>query len=195
MRGKNKCKILKEIRQKIAEENDIPYVTRECTYQGECSGTCPKCEAELRYLEQQLEKRQRLGKRVTVAALAASLMTGLTACPEDLPLPKTSELSGDVPHIETTTACENTPSETPGIIESETGQTELVELEGLLPSESEETEETAELIGEITSEPETDSGTEIAGAPPAPEDYYVLEGDVAYLPDETVEYFTQESDG
>ena len=80
MKGKNKCKILKEIRQRIADENDIPYVTRECTYQGECRGTCPKCEAELRYLEQELEKRRRLGKTVAVAAVAAGLSLSLTAC-------------------------------------------------------------------------------------------------------------------
>ena len=48
MRGRQKCKILKEIRQRIADENDIPYVTRECSYQGECTGTCPRCESELR---------------------------------------------------------------------------------------------------------------------------------------------------
>ena len=80
MKGKNKCKILKEIRQKIADENDIPYVTRECTYQGDCRGTCPKCEAELRYLEQELEKRRRLGKTVAVAAVAATLSLGLAGC-------------------------------------------------------------------------------------------------------------------
>ena len=80
MKGKNKCKILKEIRQKIADENDIPYVTRECTYQGDCRGTCPKCEAELRYLEQELEKRRRLGKTVAVAAVAAGLSLSLAAC-------------------------------------------------------------------------------------------------------------------
>ena len=80
MKGRNKCKILKEIRQKIADENDIPYVTRECTYQGDCLGTCPKCEAELRYLEQELEKRRSLGKTVAVAAVAASLAVSLTAC-------------------------------------------------------------------------------------------------------------------
>ena len=68
MRGKDKCKILKEIRQRIADENDIPYVTRECSYHGECTGTCPRCESELRYLEQQLERRRSLGKRVSVAA-------------------------------------------------------------------------------------------------------------------------------
>lgn len=84
MFGKNKCKILKEIRQKIADENDIPFVTRECSYQGECSGTCPKCEQELRYLEQQLYRRQRLGKAVVVTALCAGMSLGVTACdPKD----------------------------------------------------------------------------------------------------------------
>ena len=80
MLGKNKCRILKEIRQKIADENDIPYVTRECTYQGECSGTCPRCEQELRYLEQQLAQRQRLGKKVAVTALCASLALTVSGC-------------------------------------------------------------------------------------------------------------------
>ena len=63
MIGKKKCRILKEIRQKIADENDIPYVTQECRFQGECSGTCPKCESELRYLEKQLAARAAAGKR------------------------------------------------------------------------------------------------------------------------------------
>ena len=47
MRGKQKCKILKEIRQRIADENDIPFVTRECSFQGECTGTCPRCESDI----------------------------------------------------------------------------------------------------------------------------------------------------
>ena len=58
MLGKRKCKILKEIRQRIADANDIEYVTRECEFQGECRGTCPRCEAEVRYLEEQLERRR-----------------------------------------------------------------------------------------------------------------------------------------
>ena len=58
MSGKNKCKILKQIRQKIAQENDIAYVTSECKYQGECSGTCPKCEAEAEALSRALERRR-----------------------------------------------------------------------------------------------------------------------------------------
>ena len=80
MNGKSKCKILKQIRQKIADENDIAYVTSECQYQGECSGTCPKCEAEVRYLEKELEKRRRLGKAIAVAGIAAALMVGSSGC-------------------------------------------------------------------------------------------------------------------
>ena len=80
MLGKQKCKILKEIRQKIADENDIPYVTRECTHQGNCSGTCPKCESELRYLENQLRIRSSLGKKIKVAALCAGMALTAAGC-------------------------------------------------------------------------------------------------------------------
>ena len=73
-RGKQTCKILKEIRKQIAAENDIELVIEECTYQGDCLGTCPKCEAEVRYLEHELEKRQRLGKAAVVAGLSVGLL-------------------------------------------------------------------------------------------------------------------------
>ena len=49
-------------------------VIEECTYQGDCLGTCPKCEAEVRYLERELEKRQRLGKAAVVAGLSVGLL-------------------------------------------------------------------------------------------------------------------------
>ena len=73
-RGKQTCKILKEIRKQIAAENDIEFVTSECTYKGDCLGTCPKCEAEVRYLERELEKRQRMGKAAVVAGLSVGLL-------------------------------------------------------------------------------------------------------------------------
>ena len=79
-RGKQTCKILKEIRKQIAAENDIELVISECTYQGDCLGTCPKCEAEVRYLEQELEKRQRLGKAVMISGLALTSMLGMSSC-------------------------------------------------------------------------------------------------------------------
>ena len=73
-KGKQTCKILKEIRKQIAAENDIKLVIEECTYQGDCKGTCPKCEAEVRYLERELEKRQRMGKAAVVAGLSVGLL-------------------------------------------------------------------------------------------------------------------------
>lgn len=76
-RGKRTCKILKEIRQEIARANDISLVTSECRYQGDCAGTCPKCEAEVAYLEQQLNLRRIAGKTVMLTGLAAgALMLG-----------------------------------------------------------------------------------------------------------------------
>lgn len=80
MKGKEKCKILKEIRREIAANNDIEFVTSECKHQGDCLGTCPKCEAELRYLERELEKRQRLGKAVAVAGLTVSVALTSSSC-------------------------------------------------------------------------------------------------------------------
>ena len=76
-KGKQTCKILKEIRKQIATENDIKLVIEECTYQGDCLGTCPKCEAEVRYLERELEKRQRLGKAAVFAGM--TIGTAITA--------------------------------------------------------------------------------------------------------------------
>ena len=77
-RGKQTCKILKEIRQQIALENDIELVTSECTHKGDCAGTCPKCEAEVRDLERELEKRQRLAKVAVFAGLSLGTIVAAT---------------------------------------------------------------------------------------------------------------------
>ena len=85
-RGKQTCKILKEIRRQIAEANDIEFVTSECRYKGDCLGTCPRCEAEVRYLEQQLRSRQLMGKAVVIAGLSAGMIAiskiGRASCRE-----------------------------------------------------------------------------------------------------------------
>lgn len=72
-RGKNICNELKAVRRSIAAENGIPLEVPECTYKGECRGTCPRCEAEVRYLENALADRLRIGKVATVAGLALGL--------------------------------------------------------------------------------------------------------------------------
>ena len=81
--GKNICKQLKEVRKRIAEENGIPLEIKECTYKGECRGTCPRCEAEVRYLENALANRMSLGKVATVAGLALGLAVPGTIAAQD----------------------------------------------------------------------------------------------------------------
>lgn len=73
-RGKQTCKILKEIRRQIAEANGIEFVTQDCRYKGDCPGTCPKCEAEVRYLEQQLHARFIAGKAIALAGISAGMI-------------------------------------------------------------------------------------------------------------------------
>jgi len=71
--GKEVCKTLKGIRQEIADRNDIKYSTSECHFDGECEGTCPKCESDLKYLEKELRKRTQLGKAVSVAGISLGI--------------------------------------------------------------------------------------------------------------------------
>ena len=78
--GKEKCRILKEIRAEIARQNDIEWVVSECKHQGNCKGTCPKCEQELRQLEKALARRESLGKRVAVVGVSASIALSVTGC-------------------------------------------------------------------------------------------------------------------
>lgn len=65
--GKSKCDYLKKIRENIAKHYGIPFQTKECGFEGECKGTCPKCEQEVRYLEMELLKKGVLKKSLTLA--------------------------------------------------------------------------------------------------------------------------------
>ena len=66
-RGKEICRILKEIRRQIAKANDIEFVTAECKHKGDCAGTCPKCESEVAYLEEQLARLYKQLRRLNDA--------------------------------------------------------------------------------------------------------------------------------
>jgi hypothetical protein len=175
MFGKEKCRILKEIRQKIADENKIPFVTQECRHQGNCSGTCPRCESELRYLEQQLERRAALGKRISVAALCAGMAFSGAACGLSIATPP-AELGG-------------TP--VPTVTVSPTEEPEpIIEMGEVAVPFDDETSETA-LPSENTPVPsETDSPTESTPVPsetglppentPFPVDDFELSGMISY---------------
>ena len=89
-RGKSTCKVLKEVRRKIADANGIPLEECECTHKGDCAGTCPYCEAEVRYLERELSKRKSLGKAVAVAGIALSAVT-MAGCASSEPVSTISD--------------------------------------------------------------------------------------------------------
>lgn len=93
--GKETCRILKELRHKIAEANDIALEISECRFKGDCTGTCPRCESEVRYLERQLAARRRAGNAVRLAGLAAGaiIMSGCGNVSDSKP---TETLLGEV---------------------------------------------------------------------------------------------------
>ena len=72
-KGKSTCKLLKSIRQQIADANGISYQPKECHYKGDCTGTCPACEEEIRYLERELKARKGNGFGMKVAGIAAGI--------------------------------------------------------------------------------------------------------------------------
>ena len=73
VKGKSTCKLLKDIRQQIADANGISYQPKECHYEGDCAGTCPACEEEIRYLERELKARKGNGFGMKVAGIAAGI--------------------------------------------------------------------------------------------------------------------------
>ena len=56
--GKKLCEELRQMRIDFAEANDIPFVPEHCDHNGPCAGTCPQCDAELRYLNEQIEEKK-----------------------------------------------------------------------------------------------------------------------------------------
>ena len=72
-KGKSTCELLKDIRQQIADANGISYQPKECHHKGDCAGTCPACEEEIRYLEHELKARKGNGFSMKVAGIAAGI--------------------------------------------------------------------------------------------------------------------------
>lgn len=101
-RGRNICNTLKAIRKQIADANGIEYSPEECHFRGECRGTCPRCEQDVRDLEQKLKIRQMAGKAIKVAGVAlgiSALAASATSCStqkgyySSTPTPSTSSTS------------------------------------------------------------------------------------------------------
>ncbi len=75
--GKSKitCETLKAIRKQVADANGIVYTPAKCDFEGVCTGTCPACESEREYIENQLSLKRKAGNIVKIAGLVAGLTT------------------------------------------------------------------------------------------------------------------------
>ena len=184
--GKEKCKALKQIRKQIADNNDIKYVVEECKHKGNCKGTCPKCEAEVRYLERELEKRRALGQKVALAGVSVGIAATFSACsPMDIvyaiadPIANIFDGGNDLGGATTAP-----PVDYAGDIQYIEPELEGEPVE-YIPEGDENTDGcegddcTDDGTDDFTMEPES-------GEAP-PEEVYELDGDVEYIPEDNVE--------
>ena len=79
--GKRICNELKKVRKRISDANGIVYNPTPCSHEGDCAGTCPACDAELRYIERELSLRRMAGKAAVIAGLSIGVMS-LSSCGE-----------------------------------------------------------------------------------------------------------------
>lgn len=64
--GKKVCELLKDIRKQIADDNGIEYTPISCDHEGDCPGTCPQCDKELKELQEILDKKESCNERIII---------------------------------------------------------------------------------------------------------------------------------
>ena len=105
--GKHICNTLKAIRLDIARANGIVYAPRECHHEGDCSGTCPACENEMRYLEREIARRRSNGKAALIAGVSLGLMSFTATSCDQLNKGGNDELRGEVVFVEDSCAMDD----------------------------------------------------------------------------------------
>lgn len=161
---KEKCKELKQIRAKMAEDLGVELHQTECTYEGYCSGTCPKCMQEELKLNAAIMKKQLEESDIKRRVAAAGLTTAAALCLSGCNTAPLGQLEGDVQYV---------PS-----------SEEIAGGMSYLPPEDELTGAIA--VPEESAEEVVPETTEEA----VPEEKVMeLEGDVAYVPEATEEVF------
>lgn len=178
--NKAKCKTLKAVRARLAKVLGVELHQRECTFEGKCSGTCPKCKQEEAILNKALLKKGAIAVATTGVAM------GLTGCSTQDFLEtfknenqREEVLAGLVESIEPDSETDKPETESPDVIEL-TGEVAP-------PQESEEYGENHLAGG--TPIP----SNLIPSTSTSPNDELELLGDVAF-DDLTSEEFEAESD-
>ena len=183
--GKEKCKALKQIRKQIADNNDIKYVVEECKHKGNCKGTCPKCEAEVRYLERELEKRKALGQKVALAGVSVGIAATFSACsPMDVVYAIADPIANIFDGGNDLGGATATPVDYAGDIEYIEPELEGEPVE-YIPEGDENTDGCEG--DDCTDDGKDNFPMEPESGEAPPEDIYELDGDVEYIPEDNVE--------
>ena len=147
VKGKSTCKLLKGIRQQIADANGISYQPKECHHRGDCAGTCPACEEEIRYLERELRTRKGNGFGMKVAGIAAGIcatVMPMTAAAQAVKPDSTANLpvrtakKGDVKVVDLSDGCAS-PVVVRGMVIDEENKEPLVGASILIDGTTKET--------------------------------------------------------
>ena len=92
-KSKITCETLKAIRKQVADANGIVYTPAKCDFEGVCTGTCPACESEREYIEDQLSLKRKAGNIVKIAGLVTSLtaLAPLATVAQEMNAPEPTE--------------------------------------------------------------------------------------------------------
>ena len=92
-KSKITCETLKAIRKQVADANGIVYTPAKCDFEGVCAGTCPACEKERKYIENQLSLKRKAGEIVKIAGLVAGLtaLAPLATVAQEMNAPEPTE--------------------------------------------------------------------------------------------------------
>lgn len=77
------CEFLKKLRNQLALINDIEFKSTPCTFEGECLGTCPQCDAEIQQLETLLQEKINRGEIINYGNFPITRL--ITRIPEHKP--------------------------------------------------------------------------------------------------------------
>lgn len=149
-KGRAKCDRLKKIRKAVADRLNVDLHQSECTFEGNCRGTCPKCKQEEEILNRELLKRAAGAGIGVLAGLSLAGCAPLAIGSEGAPLDREeyaddvtddSPLTGEAPWPEDDWS-EGAPLEADDdwIDDEEAPENEECndDIEGLVPAESSE---------------------------------------------------------
>lgn len=99
MTGRERCDRLKRIRKGLADRLGVDLHQVECTYEGECRGTCPKCKQEEQILNRALVQK---GTAVAGATVIAASLAACTPPGQPVTSGGGTDIAGGITYIDDT---------------------------------------------------------------------------------------------